>query len=201
LYYNDFEDLVVSVVAPVPVTVSATGELGIPANAGAATSQGMELEFGAYLTDNLKLSGNVAYTDFSVDEVISLVGGVPTNIAADFPVQDLTPEWQGFLGLEYTTETSVGELRWFSNLSYRDEISVGPGLRQSPIDFENSESFTNWSAGLSLKTGTGWRIDFSGNNLLDERRPVNVINGGGLFGAITWFNEPRTWSLTAEYSF
>ena len=223
-YYYDFDGLAVSVNTPVPPAISGTGFAAIPTNADSASTKGLEFDFRYSVTDNFFLSGNFAYTDFDLEDVQGAVDtdgdGVPDtteNIADTFlDVAQLTPEFQYALAADYHIDMAdKGSLALNTRVSWRDEISTNAapafeaaGLAVVPSnpatdDIYISDSFTNVAAGITYTSADeSWRVALTGNNLLDERRPVaTVFAVPDFLGALTQFNEPRTWALSVAYDF
>lgn len=222
LYYNKFEDLIVSVRTAVPIAVSATGFAGVPANAGEADSKGVEFDARLAVTDAFALTASGAYNDFEVSSVIGIDPTDPNNqrrinLANTFlDVPTLAPELQLSLGGEYKFVLgSLGSMRLSLLAAYRSEMGInaanvaessGIGLvtaNPATDRYFISKSFTNVIASVGYESSDGhWRADLSGSNLLDERRPVAAIAVvPNLFGAIRQWNEPRLWSLGLEYRF
>jgi iron complex outermembrane receptor protein len=217
VYYNKFNGLVVSVSTPVPITVSATGFDGVPQNAGAANSKGIELESRLKVTQSFNLTANVAWSDLEVTKVLSNTNGVVTNIAGSFlKPYSLAPKVQGNLGAEYYVPAGFGnQLRFFVNDAYRtaEGINSANGAETSGVGLVSknpltnaayiSASMSNLSAGVTfLSADKKWRVDFTGHNLFDERRPVATIAAvPNLFGAIQQWNEPLNWNLGLTRTF
>jgi iron complex outermembrane receptor protein len=209
VYYNKFNGLIVSVNTPVPIEVSATGFAGVPQNAGAANSKGIEIETQYQILRGFTLTGNLAYTDFNVTEVMTNVNGVETNIAGTFlRPYTLTPRIQGNAGANYVVPAGdVGSVDMFVNASFRAAMGInsanaaessGIGLvAENPVTdpYYISRGMTNLSAGLGFTTADKlWRVDITGHNLLNERRPVASISVvPGLIGALQQWNEPINW--------
>lgn len=217
LYHYKFKDLIVSVSTAVPIAVSATGFAGVPQNAGAARSQGIELESRLRVADGLNLTANIAYNDFKIKEVLTNNNGTITNIANTFlDVPTLAPKWQGNIGFDYEADLGdIGSLRLFTNAAFRSKMGInaanasessGIGLvGANPVtdQFFVSKATTDVSAGVTFKSADeNWRVDLVGRNLLNERRPVaSIAVVPGFFGAIQQFNDPVNWSLSVTRKF
>jgi len=217
VYMYDWEDLILFQTIPVPVTTNTFESVGLPINSGEATSIGFETNIQYLLTDNITVSANYSYNDFTLDSAVRFDADLGENIEVkDEFVDDYvaaTPKHKLNVGLEYFQElNNGGEIRWWTSVSWRDKMSVNAqssfqnaGLNLlSPAQAEEnffSESFTNVTAGVTY-TIEDWRIDLSGNNLLDERRPEAVVNAGsGFFGTLETYNAPITWALSVSYEF
>jgi iron complex outermembrane recepter protein len=211
VYYNRFHNLIVSVNTPVPIEVSATGFAGVPNNAGAANSKGVEIESQYKPYKGLTFTGNIAYTDFNVTQVLTDVNGVATNVADTFlRPYTLAPKIQGNVGAQYDLPAGGGNtVNLFVNAAFRSAMGInsanaaessGIGLVASnPLSdpYYISKGMTNVSAGVAFTSADkNWRVDLTGHNLLNERRPVASISVVPNFlGAIQQWNEPINWKL------
>jgi iron complex outermembrane recepter protein len=160
------------------------------ANAGKASSQGVEVEFKYYVTPNLKLQGNIAWMDTEYDEFAR--GSVDY---AGTPLR-FSPEWTGSLGVDYTVQLAeLGELRTFVNYSYKDDHLLSETYGES--------SYSLLSARVSFYSLDGaWEVSMFGNNLTDESYLSNYVeqmNGFGFTSANR--NEPRTYGAELTYNF
>jgi len=217
IYMYDWEDLILFQTISVPVTTNTFESVGLPINSGEATTLGFETNIQYFLTDNITVSANYSYNDFSLDSAIRLdpLSGENIEVKNEFIDEHVTasPKSTFNVGIEYFQILNIGgALRWWSSVSWRDKMSVNAqssfqnaGLNLlSPAQAEEnffSESFTNVTAGITY-TIEDWRVDLSGNNLLDERRPEAVVNAGsGFFGTLETYNLPKTWSLAVSYKF
>ena len=219
VYWYDWEDLILFQGFQVTVDQNVFASFSVPTNSATATSLGVEAELQYAVNDNLSIFANIAYNDFALDSVVrtDAVGGsvdVKDQFVDDWVAA--SPDLQGTLGLEYFQDLSnLGELRWWTTIAYRDRISANAQssfqnaglnlLSPGQVD-ENfySDSYTDVGAGVSF-TGLAenLRVDLSGSNLLDERRPEAIVNSiqGLFFGTLETYNKPRTWALTFSYNF
>ncbi len=217
IYMYDWEDLILFQTISVPITTNTFESVGLPINSGEATTLGFETNIQYLLTNNITVSANYSYNDFSLDSAIRLDPQSGENIEVKDEFVDehvsASPKSTFNIGIEYFQELNIGgALRWWSSVSWRDKMSVNAqssfqnaGLNLlSPAQAEEnffSESFTDVTAGITY-TIEDWRVDLFGNNLLDERRPEAIINAGsGFFGTLETYNAPRTWSLVVSYTF
>ncbi len=217
VYYNRYKDLLVSVNTAVPIAVSATGFAGVPQNAGAAHSTGIELESRFQATRELLLTANIAYNQFKVTEVLSASPTGPVNIANTFlDVPTLSPKLQGNVRFDYRFSLTPGiAARLFANAAYRQKMGINAanaaessglglvGANPATDKYYISDAVTLISAGISLNTeDQKWRLDLVGQNLTNQRRPVSTVAVvPNFFGAIQQWNEPRNWRLSLTRSF
>lgn len=218
VFYMDYKDVQI----PGSVGVDANNDgifesfAGVTTNAGAATLWGVEYEGTAVLGEELfndsdifSASGTVGYINAEYDEFITIIGGVPTDLADQRVVQN-TPEWTGSLRLTYDTPFNIllkeGRLTINQLTSYRGDSSQFE--IPSAID---QEAYT--LVDLSLRwqeDGSPWGFSLTGKNLTDERYRVSGYNflnaaGGaalGLEGILTGFyGDPRTFTFGIDYNF
>ena len=205
-YMTDYNDLQVS---------QFDGTLGFNVtNAGEAKVQGIEADGRWALTDNITLTGSVAYLDFNYEKF--------PNSQCYFQQEDtdgdklcdaggkrkeFTPELQANLGAAWASEMSNGlELNASLDVSFMDEYLYAANL--DPRSKQDAYSMVNARIALAGSEGA-WELALLGRNLTDE----TVINFGGntpLGGTLTggagnsyyaFVNRPRNIALQINYSF
>ena len=205
-YMTDYTDLQVS---------QFDGTLGFNVtNAGEAKVQGIEADGRWALTDNITLTGSVAYLDFNYEKF--------PNSQCYFQQEDtdgdklcdaggkrkeFTPELQANLGAAWASEMSNGlELNASLDVSFMDEYLYAANL--DPRSKQDAYSMVNARIALAGSEGA-WELALLGRNLTDE----TVINFGGntpLGGTLTggagnsyyaFVNRPRNIALQINYSF
>ncbi|MGS2722306.1 TonB-dependent receptor [Porticoccus sp. GXU_MW_L64] len=220
VYYYDWSDLILIQTLPTLPGEATFGTLGVPTSNATASSYGVETDIQWLVNDNLSIFANLGYNKFSLDSAsnVNLATGEVTDTTADFVDEfpAATPELKFVLGGEYRHNlSSGGELRWWATASWRDDISTNSqssfqnaGINLLTVaQFEESSdwispSFTKLSAGVTYTNGD-WRVDLSGDNLLDERRAEGAINArpGFFFGTLENYNKPLTWALSVSRDF
>ena len=205
-YMTDYNDLQVS---------QFDGTLGFNVtNAGEAKVKGIEADGRWALTDNITLTGSVAYLDFNYEKF--------PNSQCYFQQEDtdgdklcdaggkrkeFTPELQANLGAAWASEMSNGlELNASLDVSFMDEYLYAANL--DPRSKQDAYSMVNARIALAGSEGA-WELALLGRNLTDE----TVINFGGntpLGGTLTggagnsyyaFVNRPRNIALQVNYSF
>ena len=205
-YMTDYTDLQVS---------QFDGTLGFNVtNAGEAKVKGIEADGRWALTDNITLTGSVAYLDFNYEKF--------PNSQCYFQQEDtdgdklcdaggkrkeFTPELQANLGAAWASEMSNGlELNASLDVSFMDEYLYAANL--DPRSKQDAYSMVNERIALAGSEGA-WELALLGRNLTDE----TVINFGGntpLGGTLTggagnsyyaFVNRPRNIALQVNYSF
>ena len=163
---------------------SATETLGFEVtNAGAATSQGVELEMDWQITDGFRLGANLAFTDAEFDEFDGPCQQAPADsprYGVAPPVNDGTencsyagfplifaPDTTGAMFGLLEVPDSIGGWDFSARLtmSYSDEFATSQTLEAN----EYQGSFTKWDGSLRLSSPDGkysWAL--IGRNLTDE---------------------------------
>lgn len=148
IFHNDWEGI--------PVNVIGACQLSLQANAGAAQTQGVEVEAQIALTPSLSFSAGLSLLDAKLSEDAMAVNG------ADGDRLPGSPETTFSLGVMY--ELSIGRFPAFVRSDY---AYVGDFF----TDFKESEpalgDYHQWNmrVGVDLER---WRIQLFGSNLLNE---------------------------------
>lgn len=204
-FRSEFEDLQVSVF---------DGVAGFEVrNAAEATSQGIEVDGEALLTDELTLQFALAYLDSEFDTF----PGAPCHagLAASFPgpgpcVADLAgqdtqfaPEFSGNLALTYETAISQSlNLAVGVDLQYQgDYFTTGDN---DPVLVQ--DSYARLNARVQLSGGDTWSVAVLGKNLTDEtvaNAPDDIPLGNlGFAGSYFYFlDPPRSVEVQATFRF
>lgn len=190
LFYTNFEDLQVSVF---------NGLQFIVENAAEATTQGVEVDAAALLSENIMITLSGGYTHGRYD---SFPNG-PCQADEDAPC-DLTgnrlanaPTWNGALGLNYQTPVgNTGMLVYAGvDVTYNSEIFFDTDL--DPVDYQDAMTKFNGRIGIASEDRI-WSFTVHGRNLSDEldlvvSSDVPIFTGAHFAAA----ELPRT--ITAEF--
>ncbi len=190
LFHTKFDNLQVSVF---------NGLQFIVENAAAATTQGVEFDAAALLSENIFITASGGYTYGVYD---SFPNG-PCQVGEDAPC-DLTgnrlanaPRWNGALGLNYNLPLGNTGMVMFAGLDivYSSKIFFDTDL--DPIDAQEALTKYNGRLGIAAEDNL-WAFTVHGRNLSDEVDLVVVsdvpVLEGAHFGAAEL---PRT--ITAEF--
>ena len=182
-YYSDYSGLQIIVNEGVAPKVR---------NAGKARIQGFEAEVEAALTDRVRVSGGVGYTDAKYKEVDANAVGITADNAFGN-----VPKWTATAGISADLlETSVGALSsradWtFRSGHFKDAVNT-PEIRQSAYSLFNLSATFEGTDGL-------WAISAGATNLFDKTYLVSGYNDISTIGVITGtYARPREWFLRAE---
>jgi len=180
VFRMDYEDLQV---------FRLDGSLLVAANAE-ATSQGLELDATALVTDNWVLNVNYGYLDAEYDQFIS--GG------QDFTGNRLprAPENSYSITSNYTFNLAGGSSVDFNlNYAYQDDFFHDP----SNANGSGEDGYGLLRAGLTWTSATGnWDVTAWGKNLADEEYRTHTIISN-IAGTVDLWGMPRTYGLTLNY--
>ncbi|MCB1677854.1 MAG: TonB-dependent receptor [Halioglobus sp.] len=203
LYHTRWNDQIVR-------AIGATGAV-LNSNAGQTTSSGAEFELQARLTQRLELKLGAAYNNSEYDDYFfAILAPLGMDPVLDGNTLQYAPQWTWNGSLAYTRPVAGG-WDWFSRLdaSYTDE-QYAVQTNDAVID-----SFTV----VNLRTGFSdehWTVTLWAYNLADETYNAsavfttdpaslaNAITGGPGFSAfqgLTTAGDPRSYGVTARYSF
>lgn len=156
-------------------------------NAGKVTTQGLELDFQALLTENLRISGGLAYIDAQIDEYPN---GPCSNgqtfrgecdLTQDLSGGDLpyTPKWKGNLTAAYTwTRESLFDVVFIGSVRGQDEVQYELSQDEGAI----GDSYAIYDASVVFKDhADSWEATLYVKNLTDEFYVANIRSMNGNF--------------------
>ncbi|WP_119718376.1 TonB-dependent receptor [Cognatilysobacter tabacisoli] len=171
-------------------------------NADQAHGQGFELDFDAYLTDNLMMTFGASYNDTEIDDATLAVapcgGGCtvldpanpdparPGTVLIDGNPLPQAPKWVYNVTARYGLPVGdSGEFYVFTDWAYRSEVNF---FLYEAAEFRGKALLEG-----GLRVGYGWNngqydLALFGRNILDEVQAVGGIDFNNLTGFI---NEPR----------
>lgn len=165
LFYNEYEDMQVTQNITFP---NGANSASIQ-NAGAATSQGAELELTALVTDQLMFNLAVAYLDAEYDEYDTLAPNPQTGAleAVSFAGNPLmnAPEWSGNASVQYEMPVAGGTADWFLQLTHSS--SKVTNFTAFPQEFVNEITLVNAKVSWTPAEDQ-WTVGLYGRNLADK---------------------------------
>ncbi len=200
--------------------LTATGGVGNVnqlLNADRVNGSGIETELDLLLTENLRLTTNLSYTDTEIDDpglrddacgsspqctwLDPFAGtrptffGPATEVFIDGNPLPRTPEWLFNFILQYTVPLSAGSIYFNTDWNFRSESNL---FLHESVEFVAEE---RWLGGLRIgfRNESG-NLDIAavGRNITDEI----VVDGGINFLNLTAFiNEPAYWGVELRYGF
>jgi outer membrane receptor protein involved in Fe transport len=190
-YYTKYNDLQVSIF---------DGQLGFNVgNAAKATIKGLEMDGRWQATNNLTLSGSLAFTDFEFNDYTNgrcNFGQAPNGPQAadgfcDYSgkTNQLVSNYQGTFSAHHVHEMANGlQLDTDLNVFFTDKYNASASL--DPALIQDAYATVNLRIGVS-NPNNGWDVAVIGQNLTDE----TIIKFGGdaplsgsSFGAIAKYN-------------
>jgi iron complex outermembrane recepter protein len=196
-----------------------TGNQTITSNVGSATIKGIEVDFTARPTDELRFTGSLGLLDSKFKNFI--VGNIapngrllPFDYSANNPIY--SPKLTAALGADYTQPTAFGDV--IANVGYRligrydQQISLGPltgNLVTGPVIVNGNDARVRsdkqglLDASLTAKFklgGTDAYATLFGRNLADDRGTSAAFTVAGLWSFAS-AREPRTFGATLGVKF
>ena len=193
LFNIDWEDIQLNTLVT-PFALSAV------VNLGEAQSQGVELEFGGRVTDNLQVNLAYTYVDAELtdaDPVASAEAGLDPSVIEGARLPNVS---------EDTVSLSV---QYFQNLDNGMTVIYGVnGFYRSdfdstidPVQTETMDSYSLWDGFVTLDADR-WSVRLFANNLFNEDG-IMFITGLPANGPRRWelMSRPRTIGLGVRYAF
>ena len=145
-------------------------------NAGSVSTEGVELDYALRATQNLKLSGALAYTKARIDQ-FSCPAGAAASCNVDGKTLPYSPDWKSYVRADYSIPLANGldvelgtDYSWQSEVQY--DISQNPDTKQG--------AYGIWNASVALADYTnGWRVALLGKNLADKSYSPMLASGSG----------------------
>ncbi|GAB5452795.1 MAG: TonB-dependent receptor [Halioglobus sp.] len=210
LFYNEFDNVQVS---------TFDGNAGfVVGNAAEAETSGFEIDGQFAVTDNLTLTGALAYLDAEYksfedaacteDQILAFIdaGGSRSGCTQDLSGKALqfSPEWSAHFAADYYMDISdTLEMKLGADAMYSDDYIVPND--QDPV--LNQDAFWKLNARVQLDSTDGkWSVALLGRNLTDEQTTTwgNDVPLAGQGFSKTYFqhiNAPRSYELQATYRF
>ena len=174
-------------------------ELGI-ANVGELETYGLEIDFQAAVTENLRLVGGIAYVNAEIKEfpgadcwpgqtsgcveILDSAGMGTGRRAQDLGGEDLnnSPDLKFTVSAEYLLPFENLPFNGFANLSYQWQEDVNFSLLGDPGAEQGAYGIANLSLGIVDSASERYSVTLFVNNLLDDDYVSSIANFGGLWG-------------------
>lgn len=191
-FHNRYKDLQLS-----SFVADAQGNFAaLFTNAGAATTQGLELELVAAATADLTFSGALGFLDARYDEYIG-PGGVDIS---DMRTPVNSPRWTARAGIAWERELgTLGTLLLDADIAYRSKTY--PTVSSSEVLAQDGYALVN--AQLALQSvDEHWRLALGVKNLTDKRHVTHGFDLSDSLGyQLAYYGAPRTWSVSLAYRY
>ncbi len=183
-------------------------------NASQVDGQGFEVDFEAYLTDNLLITFGTSYNDTEINDSslgIQVCGSgctffdpviapaippfVPATVSIDGNRLPQSPEWIANMTARWGMPVGSGEFFVFTDWAYRSDVNF---FLYESAEFEGQSLLEG-----GLRVGYNWndgqqQLAVFGRNITDEIEVVGGIDFNNLTGFI---NEPRRWGVEFRTTF
>ena len=144
-------------------------------NAGSVSTEGVELDYALQATQQLKLSGALAYTRARIDE-FACPAGAAASCNVNGKTLPFSPDWKTYVRADYTIPLDNGldielgtDYGWQSEVQY--DISQNPNTKQG--------AYGIWNASVALADySNGWRVSVLGKNLANTSYSPLLASGG-----------------------
>ena len=150
---------------------------------GQQSSRGIEATFGWRPLEALKVEGNLAWVDATLDDFHENVGGVPVSRAGNRPTN--TPSRVGNLWVDY----AFGP-RWSAGLDVRGVSS----RYANAANTLSTAGYATWGAHLGFKWNGSTELSVRGRNLGDRTHVVYALGStmaqAGMAGKAMLRNRP-----------
>ncbi|WP_425494588.1 TonB-dependent receptor [Lysobacter auxotrophicus] len=194
--------------------VGGAANANILLNADKSVGQGFEMDFQAYLTDNLLVTLGSSYNDTEIKDSDLNVAGCAACTVTDAPV--LNPATGEPTGSYYIGGNELPQApKWTHNLTARWGLPMDNGnefyvytdwMYRDELNFFLYDSLEFRAKSLvegGLRVGYSWNygkydVALFGRNITDEVQVVGAIDFNNLTGMI---NEPRTFGAEFRASF
>ncbi len=198
IFHNNYEDLQVS---SFEATADGSAILPVFTNAGKAIIQGLEIDTSIVLSERLTLNANIGILDTKYKEFIT--GDTASNQLVDISDQRHlvnSPDLDTYIGFNYEVPVkNIGTLTFLGDISYRDKTYLE--INSSETLAQDGYSIANAAIRLDSEDGD-WQFILGGKNLGDKRYRTHAFDLSAFPGVeLGYYNAPRTYSLSAKYSF
>lgn len=187
IYYTEFEDFQASAQVP-----DAFPPIFFLTNAGELETKGVEIEVNAQVSENLVLSGSLAYTDatFSDWKDAPCYSGQTEDQGCADGIQDLSgadmpdsPDWATNLNADYYIPLDSQPFDGFVSASWywRDDVQFD--TTNNPLHVGDSYGIVDLSLGIDAQDGR-YRAQFFVQNLFDQFYEVS-LSGQSVVGVLS----------------
>ncbi|USV99321.1 TonB-dependent receptor [Pseudomonas pergaminensis] len=144
-------------------------------NAGSVSTEGVELDYALQATQQLKLSGALAYTRARIDEFACPAGAAATCNVNGKPLP-FSPDWKSYVRADYSIPLDNGlDIELGTDYSWQSEVQYD--ISQN-VDTQQG-AYGIWNASVALADySDGWRVALLAKNLADKSYSPLLASGG-----------------------
>ena len=145
-------------------------------NAGSVSTEGVEADIALQATQNLKVSGALAYTRARID-TFACPAGAAASCNVDGKTLPNSPDWKSYLRADYTLPLENGlDVELGTDYSWQSEVQYD--ISQNPDTVQGAYGIWNASIGLA-DYDKGWRVALLAKNLADKSYSPGLSSGNG----------------------
>ena len=196
VFKNDYQDLQLALIYFTKNSLGFDVNGNSILNAADATTQGIELEFFAAPSSNLRINGSLTFLEAEYDDFpYTNADGSSTNLSG-YRLQN-APEITANLGFDYSWSTANGEMTLSSIYKYNDE-KFNTSLLNTPRSTIQETDLIDANL-MWTPDSDDWSVNFWVKNLADERYISSVFEAPGVL-AIVNFLPPREYGVSFDFN-
>ncbi|MDB9926087.1 TonB-dependent receptor [Hyphomicrobiales bacterium] len=196
VFKNDYQDLQLALIYFTKNSLGFDVNGNSILNAADATTQGIELEFFAAPSPNLRINGSLTFLEAEYDDFpYTNADGSSTNLSG-YRLQN-APEITANLGFDYSWRTANGEMTLSSIYKYNDE-KFNTSLLNTPRSTIQETDLIDANL-MWTPDSDDWSVNFWVKNLADERYISSVFEAPGVL-AIVNFLPPREYGVSFDFN-
>ena len=167
-------------------------------NAASVTTEGVEVEGIARISDNMEIEYGLGYADATFDDfpggAVDSITGAPLNVAGNTLAR--SPEVTSSVTGRYRFETGSLTSNLVLNYTYRSKQFFNPDNRANTVQ----QGYGLLNASLDVKLNEQWGLAVFGRNLADKNYRGN--RGVSFLGVpFSLYVQPRTYGVELNYRF
>ena len=196
IFKNDYQDLQLALIYFTKNSLGFDVNGNSILNAADATTQGIEVEFFAAPSPNLRVNGAVTFLEAEYDDFpYTNADGSVTNLSG-YRLQN-APEITANFGFDYSWRTGNGEMMLSAIYKYNDE-KFNTSLLNTPRSTIQETDLIDANL-MWTPDSDDWSVNFWVKNVADERYVSSVFEAPGVL-AIVNFLPPREYGISFDFN-
>ena len=196
IFKNDYQDLQLALIYFTKNSLGFDVNGNSILNAADATTQGIEVEFFAAPSPNLRVNGSVTFLEAEYDDFpYTNADGSVTNLSG-YRLQN-APEITANFGFDYSWRTGNGEMMLSAIYKYNDE-KFNTSLLNTPRSTIQETDLIDANL-MWTPDSDDWSVNFWVKNIADERYISSVFEAPGVL-AIVNFLPPREYGISFDFN-
>ena len=166
-------------------------------NAGDVSTQGIEMDLSARVTQALTVNAGLAHVKARVKNFACPVGAAASCDINGRPLP-FSPDWKASLRVKYT-QSLGGALSIDYGLDANWQSETNFDLQQQPDSVQQSYTIVN--ASIALQSTAGWRVALVAKNLTDQSYATFIQNSGNHINRYVPRDDTRYFGVNLRYDF